>query len=384
MSSLQDVQTDQPMIFVAGPRQVGKTALGRTWASRYFNWDTAEVRKAFARDPHFFRSTDTGWVLFDEIHKRRDWKRLIKGYYDDPQRVENFIVTGSGRLDTFQRGGDSLQGRYELFHLMPLTPDEIGGAASKAAKPRVFHRWIPDFDGGGTDESLIRFGGFPTPFLSQSETKTRRWGDLYLRRLINEEVRDFSAVQRLDQLDMLARLLPERITSPLAYQSLANDVEASPLTIKAWLRLLETLFFGFLMRPWHRLIHRAVKREPKWYFYHWPYAESAGARFENYLAVQLMTVAQAWTEQGHGRYEVFYLRDQDRREVDFLIARDLKPIALVEAKSAAADPPASLSYYCQKLNVPGFLVYPEGPNRKWPLGYQLNSGTFLKGLLTSA
>ncbi len=371
-----------PMVFIAGPRQVGKTALARTWSDRYFNWDTIAVRRAFSKDPQFYRTADSGWIVFDEIHKRRDWKRLLKGYFDDPDRNENFVVTGSGRFDTFQKGGDSLQGRYELFHLMPLSPDEILGETAQASAPRNFSTWQPDRNIEGKDESLIRLGGFPVPFLSQSETRARRFRDLYLHRLVREDVRDFSATQRVEQLELLARLLPERITSPLSYQNLAGDIEASPLTIKSWLRLFETLFFGFHMKPWHRLIHRAVKREPKWYFYDWAFAEAPGAVFENYLAVQLKTATLSWTEQGHGRYEVFYLRDQDRREVDFLIARDLKPCALIEAKVSYTEAPTALKFYCQKLKVPGFVIYPKGQNRKFEFGYTVNSATFLKSLLT--
>jgi predicted AAA+ superfamily ATPase len=108
------------MIFVTGPRQAGKTTEVKHLSKNYFNWDTQETKKAFLKDPYFFRSTHD-WVIFDEIHKRRrDWKKLLKGYYDSPDRQENFVVTGSGRLNIFQKGGDSLQGRYELFHLFPV------------------------------------------------------------------------------------------------------------------------------------------------------------------------------------------------------------------------------------------------------------------------
>lgn len=102
------------MVFLTGARQVGKTYLTRQLEASYFNWDTPEVRKAFLADPYFFRS-DRELVIFDEIHKRRDWKKILKGYYDSPSRTQNFVVTGSGRMDQYQRSGDSLQGRYLSF-----------------------------------------------------------------------------------------------------------------------------------------------------------------------------------------------------------------------------------------------------------------------------
>ena len=370
------------MIFLTGPRQVGKTALARTWTDSYFNWDTPQVKRAWRADPYFFRDGAPERVVFDEVHKRRDWKKLLKGYYDSPDRTEQLIVTGSGRFEQYQRGGDSLQGRYDLFQLWPLTVDEVvrPGRKPRPAPPRDFRAWVPG--ARKIDDAQLReLGGFPAPFLAGTKTGLRRWQDQYLDRLVREDVRDFSAVQRLDQLELLARILPERVSSPISMLSLAQDVEASPVGVKGWLRLFETLFFGFRLPPYHRAIHRAVKREPKWYFFQWTYVDDPGARFENYLAVQLSAALRAWGEQGHGRWELFYLRDQDRREVDFLIAQDLKPRALVEAKSSPQAWSASLHHYCQKLGVPGFLVYPEGPvRREGSIGFSVPSGRFLEGL----
>lgn len=374
-----------PMVLLTGARQVGKTFLAKALTTAYYNWDTPEVRRARAKDPYFFR-TPAKIVVFDEIHKRRDWKKILKGYYDSPSRQENFIVTGSGRMDQYQRSGDSLQGRYNAYQLWPLSPDELHATGAQRARltpasPRDWKTWQPD-SAPFRDEELLRFGGFPAPFLTASEARVRRWQDQYLDRLVREDVRDFSATQRLDQLDLLARMLPERVASPLSVLNLSQDVEASTVAIKSWLRLFETLYFGFLLRPFHRKIHRAIKREPKWYFQQWTFVTDVGARFENYLAVQLASACSAWNEQGHGRWELCYLRDQDRREVDFVLCRDLKPKVLIEAKASPQAWPAALSYYCKKLDVPGFLVYPSGPTRRMEnLGWSVSSGSLLKGLL---
>ncbi len=369
------------MIWITGPRQVGKTFLVRQNIEAYFNWDTVEVRKAFAKDPYFFREYPHKWIVFDEIHKRKDWKKLLKGYYDSPARQENFIVTGSGRLDTFLRGGDSLQGRYDLFSLWPLMFDEIQSAPKTLVRaPREFLSWEPAAE-SLRDRELLEFGGFPAPFLKQSQRGLRKWMDLYLDRLVREDIRDFSAVEKIDKIDLLARLLPGRVMSPLSIKSLSEDVEASPVAIKSWLRLFEILYLGFRISPFHRKIHRAVKKEQKWYFYQWTFNENPAARFENYLAVQIAAACSFWRDQGYGSYELTYLRDQDDREVDFLITRDLKPVALVEAKSSAQPWPKGLNYYAEKLGIPGFLVYPEGPSRKFPRGWSVPSAQFLNGLI---
>jgi predicted AAA+ superfamily ATPase len=372
------------MILIAGPRQVGKTTEIKRLSPNYFNWDTTEVKSAFLKDPYFFRK-NKDWVIFDEIHKRRDWKKLLKGYYDSPTREENFLVTGSGRLNIYQKGGDSLQGRYELLHMYPVTLGEWLGQSKCPTSVRNFSTWEPDPETNQSlDGALLEFGGFPQPLARGSQTFLNKWLDLYLKRLIEEDIRDFSRIELLDKVELLARLLPDRMLGPLSMKSLSEDLEVSRDSIKAWIRLFEILYLGFTLPPYSLRIERAVKKERKWYFFQWAYVDNPGSRFENYLAVQLYTVCQYWRDAGLGVYELFYIRDQDGREVDFLITKNLKPIALVEAKLSPQPFPSSLRFYCSKLKVPGFLVYPKGPTkREAGFGYSLSSGLFLKELLLS-
>lgn len=211
----------------------------------------------------------------------------------------------------------------------------------------------------------------------------RKWLDLYIERLVREDVRDFSAVELLDKLELLARLLPTRVLAPLSVKSLSEDLEVSPVAVKAWLKLFDTLYFGFFLKPFHRAIHRAVKKEQKWYFYQWAFCDDPAARFENYVAVQLATYCTWVSDLGHGRHELCYLRDQDRREVDFVIVKDMKPVALFEAKLAAQPWPASLHYYAERLGVPSFLVCKEGAvKRIAPHRWTLPSSELFSGLMS--
>lgn len=382
----QTSKKNGPMTFITGPRQVGKTYLVRERSKLYFNWDTTEVKKSYLKDPYFFRKLyqPGSPIIFDEIHKRKDWKKILKGYFDSAERIENFIITGSGRFDIFRKGGDSLQGRYDLYHLLPLTFDEIRQNNKKRAPalPREFSTWKPDITETISDNQLISMGGFPSPYLSSSKQNLQKWNDLYIERMVKEDVRDFSNVQKVDQLELLVRLLPERVTSPISIKALSEDIECSQVAIKSWLRLLESLYLGVMIPPFHRKIHRAVKKEQKWYFYQWAMNENPAAQFENYLAIQLLTACQYWRDQGHGVWELYYLRDQDRREVDFMICKNLKPVALVEAKSSESNFPTPLNYYVEKLGIPGYVLYPKGSTRQFGENkWGMNSATFLKGLI---
>lgn len=373
---------DGPMAFISGPRQVGKTHLVKSLFNDYHNWDTKEVKTAYLKDPYFFRSQQK-WIVFDEIHKRKDFKKLLKSYYDSSGRSENFIVTGSGRFDHYKKGADSLQGRYFNYHLFPVSLDEFNGAAKKLSVPRDFQIWTPDTLGLSEDD-LYDFGGFPAPLVRQSKVFLGLWKEQYLERLVKEDTRDFSLIIRIDQLELLARLLPERVGAPVSVRSLQEDLEVSAVAVKTWLRLFEILYFGFMISPYYRKVHRAVKKEKKWYFYQWPYVTNEGARFENYLAVQLKVAVTAWTEAGHGKWDLFYVRDQDRREVDFLITENLVPKALIEAKNQADELPSSARYYSEKFKIPAFVVTKKGSVRRFSKNqWSVPSHLFLKNLILS-
>ena len=100
------------MLFVSGPRQVGKTTLVTstlcTKKEAYFNWDHRPVRRLYQENPDFIAPLETPWICFDEIHKRPKWKDILKGLYDVYKDRFHFVITGSARLETFRKSGDSL------------------------------------------------------------------------------------------------------------------------------------------------------------------------------------------------------------------------------------------------------------------------------------
>jgi len=185
------------MVFVAGPRQVGKTTLAkqildREKTGKYLTWDRREDRKEIreARWPE-----GKALIVLDEIHKYRQWKRWIKGEYDKYRDRLRFLVTGSARMDIYRRGGDSLQGRYHHYRLHPFTVREAEG---KPASPLPAPGEELRFDEPckrETVESVLGFGGFPEPFLAQSERSLRRWHKERLDRFFREDVRDLDTVR---------------------------------------------------------------------------------------------------------------------------------------------------------------------------------------------
>lgn len=304
---------DRKMVFVAGPRQVGKTtlALGLPGArSGYLNWDAAEDRERILRR----ELPDARLWVFDELHKYRHWRNYLKGLYDKRSPTRQILVTGSGRLDVYRFGGDSLQGRYHLLRLHPLSVAELGLTTSE------------DFLG------LLRLGGFPEPYLGGVEIDARRWARERRTRILQEDVVSLERVQDLGQLELLMLRLPELVGSPLSVNALREDLQVSHKTITHWLQILERLYAIFRLAPWGAPRVRAVKKEQKHYHWDWTLATDEAARFENLVASHLLKWVHYQQDVNGADLDLRYFRDVDRREVDFVLTEGRKPRLLVECK----------------------------------------------------
>ena len=304
---------DRKMVFIAGPRQVGKTTLAQSLPGAregYLNWDAAGDRERILR-----RKLPVAdlWV-FDEIHKYRNWRGFLKGLYDTRPEGQRILVTGSGRLELFGYGGDSLQGRYHLLRLHPFSVAE--------AK-------IDDSDGLA---DLLHLGGFPEPFLGGSEVEARRWSRQYRTRLLEEEVTSLTGIRDLGRLEEMALRLPDLVGSPLSINALREDLQVAHKTASTWLDTFERLFAIFRLAPFGAPRIRAVKQVRKHYHFDWSVVSDDGARFENLVACHLLKWVHFQQDTLGRDLDLRFFRDVDRREVDFVVTEDRVPALLVECK----------------------------------------------------
>ena len=313
------------MVFVAGPRQVGKTtlALGLPGArAAYLNWDIAPQRDRILRGE---LPPGKLWI-FDEIHKYRRWRNSLKGLYDGRPRGQRILVTGSGRLDLYRFGGDSLQGRYHLLRLHPFSVAELG-----MSRPSQLL-------------DLLRLGGFPEPFLGGSETQARRWSREYRSLLVREEIVALERIQDLGHLELLMLRLPELVGSPLSVNALREDLQVSHKAVVSWIGALERLFALFRLAPFGAPRIRAVKKSQKHYHLDWTAVPGEAARFENLVACHLLKWVHFQQDTQGRDLELRYFRDIEGREVDFVLVEGRRPRLLIECKWADAEPDPSLRY----------------------------------------
>jgi len=341
---LDDALADSKMAFISGPRQVGKTTLGRSilkYRDNEMTWDDQKFRRAWVKDPvASVADRAPGPVLLDEIHKDRRWKSRLKGLYDLRGDQIPIVVTGSARLDIFRRGGDSLMGRYLPYRLFPFTC----GERDKAINPnKILQHTKPTYP----FSDLLRLGGFPEPLLKASEAKAKRWTRLRSERLLREDIRDLRNIRDTQALRVLLDLLPERVGSLLSINSLREDVGVAYATIRDWIILLHDLYYVFTVRPYARSIARAIRAEPKLYFYDILSLDSIPARRENLSALHLLKACHFWTESASGEFELRFIRTKEKAEIDFVMLRDKKPWLLVECKSGDTYPTPVLCKYAK-------------------------------------
>jgi uncharacterized protein len=341
----------EKMVFLGGPRQVGKTFLSHSLldkqeneSSGYYNWDSLEHRKKII-DGTFDRHQKL--LVFDEIHKFSKWRNLIKGYFDTLKKNHQFLVTGSARLDYYRKGGDSLLGRYYYYRLHPLSLLEISSEGS----PNELNR-------------LLQFGGFPEPYLKQSAVHLKRWHRQRRERIIQSDIRDLENIKDISNMEILMNALPDRVSSPLSRKNLAQELEVDFKTIEKWITILENVYYCYRIAPYGAPKIKAVKKEQKIYFWDWSELDSSGARWENFVASHLLKYCHFIEDTQGDVMELRFLRDITGREVDFVVLKNKKPLFAVECKTGEKAISPHLHYFKERTSIPIFYQVHQGKTNR--------------------
>lgn len=333
---------NRQMLFYAGPRQVGKTTIGKSlnqgkYAYYYLNWDIGKDKKLIIQGDEALSSqfglddlaADNTLLVFDEIHKYSHWKNFLKGVFDAYADRVHILVTGSAKLDVFRKGSDSLLGRYFPFRVHPLSVREI-------QTDRIPEKLIskPSDVGTGTYNALINFGGFPEPLIKQNTKFMHQWNKTRENLLFREDIRDLTNIRDLSLIQILALLLKETAGQLVNLSNFAKKLQVTVNTVKRWIATLESFYFCYQIRPWTTNISRSLLKEPKIYLWNWADVSDKGARAENFIASHLLKAVHYWNDAGLGDFGLYFIRTKEGKEIDFLVTKNDKPWFLVEVKSS--------------------------------------------------
>jgi len=341
------------MVFIGGARQVGKTTLAKEIIAKsypnstYYNWDYRPDRKKITSTE---LPGESGLLIFDEIHKFKKWKNFVKGIYDTNKDKYKILVTGSARLNIYRKSGDSLQGRYHYYTLHPFTLAEL---------ELIKNKWKPfeklNFNTQSSRENfeaLFKFGGFPEPLIAQSARTLRRWHNEKHERLFREDVRDLENIRDINSMKLLGDMLPSKVGSQLSLNAIKEDLGISHRAVTSWLNILESFYYHFRIYPYTSNVIRSIRKEPKLFLIDWSEVENESARFENLIASHLLKFTNYLFEREGFKVSLHYLRNLDKKEVDFLIAVDAKPWFAVEVKLSETSTSKNLKYFKERLHIP--------------------------------
>lgn len=375
------------MVFIGGPRQVGKTTMAKNIAQdyanpTYLNWDSRDDKKAILANTF---AGGTELVIYDEIHKYRDWKNHLKGVYDTRKGDFAILVTGSARLDLYQKGGDSLLGRYFYYRLHPLSIAELLGKpydreTSKGSKDgMVFAEHIPS----AVWQDLITFGGFPEVYMAKDQRDLKRWHHDREKRLIQEDIRDVSNIRDLSTLEILATLLPERVGSLFSLNALTTDLKVTHKTISHWMDTLEQMYFCYRIYPYQHSLLKSLRKEPKIYMWDYTGIDDVGAKYENIVANHLLKYTHYLTDIYGIPAELYFLRDKEQREVDFCMVADGVIECIIEVKAKKTSISPHLKYFKEKLSAKYAyqLVFEDNVDEDHNGIRMMSAGKFLSGLV---
>lgn len=337
---------DEKMVFLGGPRQVGKTTFAQSLLGSYrdshpayLNWDSVTDRQIILSGQW---PSKEKLIVLDELHKFAKWRGLIKGYFDKLRHTHHFLVTGSARLDYYRKGGDSLLGRYHYYRMHPFSIPEVG----------VEHM-----------RELLHFGGFPEPFIRQNSKSLKRWHLERRERVIYSDIRDLERVHEISQIEMLAGALPDRVGSPLSRKNLAGDLGVDFKTLERWLTILENMYYCYRISPFGAAKIRAVKKEQKLYLWDWSEHDDEGKRWENFVASHLLKYCHFMQDSEGEKMELRFLRDVTGREVDFVVLKNKRPMFAVECKAGEKQASPSLKYFAERTGIPVFYQVHSGKKR---------------------
>lgn len=329
---------NEKMVFVGGPRQVGKTTLAFNILNAdeahpaYKNWDIVDHQKSLMAGE---LPANQKLIVLDEIHKYKNWRNLVKGFYDGQKSKKQFLITGSARLDYFRKGGDSLQGRYHYYRLHPLSLYEIGGQSSQADL-----------------QHLLQFGGFPEPFLKANARHWKRWQQERNDRVIQEDLISLEQVKDISQLKLLQNILPGKVGNLLSLENLRKDLNVAFETADKWTQIFENLYYCFRIQAYGFSEARAAKKEKKLYLWDWSLVEKESARKENLMASLLLKYCHFKQDTEGDKYDLHFYRDSMGREIDFIVLKNKKPLFAVECKSGDESIASNLKYFSARLPIP--------------------------------
>jgi hypothetical protein len=337
---IKDLLKTFPCLAVTGPRQSGKsTLLIHTLPEyNYITLDDPLTRERAISDPRLFLDTAGNKVIIDEIQWAPQIMSYIKMKVDaNRDKTGTYVFTGSQQFTLIKNLSDSLAGRIALLDLLPFSVAEKRTAISLKSTLDAF-----------THASLR--GSYPEPTL-RADLDASSWYGSYVQTYLERDVRSLYNIGNLSDFQRFLQLLASRCAQLLNMSQFANDLGVSVPTIKNWLSILEAGRIIYLLPPYYVNLGKRITKMPKIYFLdiglvcyltgirdqeNLLRGPLAGPLFENFC---IQETIKLFFNRGR-RGNLYYLRTNNKLEIDLLIEKSFETLLPVEIKLSKTPNPA--------------------------------------------
>jgi hypothetical protein len=352
---IEAAMQDTPVVLVNGPRQAGKTTLVRQFAGAtrtYVTLDDAATLAVVRHDPvGFVRDLDA--AVIDEVQRAPELLLSIKQSVDQDRRPGRFLLTGSANVMTLPRVADSLAGRIETHTLLPLAGCEIAGRPGQWLDS-VFSGDMPRPPGDQAQAEVghalvqrVLRGGYPQALARTTTRRREAWLTQYVDTLIQRDVLDIAAVEKLDQLPRLLTALAHMSGQLCNFAQLAGQIGLDNKTSEKYLGIFEQMFLLRRVLQWSGNGLSRIVKSPKVQFIDsgllsgllgvnedllLRQRHQIGAVLESHVYGELLKLA-AWAQHD---YQVLTFRTNTQAEVDFVLENRRGEIVGIEVKAAAS------------------------------------------------
>lgn len=344
-----------PVLLLTGARQVGKSTLaqeliGQSWKAPYLTLDDRAVLDAALRDPDGFVSGTPTPVVIDEVQKAPDLMRAIKKIVDRHREPGQYLLTGSANIMTLASVSETLAGRVALDTLYPFgwpeilkkpTPTILKDLFEVKSSKELVKRLPKTSENDYRDEIIqsILVGGYPAPALMGSNKARHRWFSSCRQTYLERDLLNIKSIENIPDFNRLLSLVAFRTGGLLNLSDLSRESGLPFTTLRRYMNLLEVTYQVFLLRPYFTNIGKRLVKTPKIYMTDtgmasylrgiedWSALEhqgQTGAIVETWVALELLKLLPV----SDHRLRLYFWRTQSGQEVDFLVERGQKLVAI--------------------------------------------------------
>jgi uncharacterized protein len=353
------------VLYVGGPRQVGKTTLLKKLAGElgfnYVTLDDIEIRNLATTEPKLFLKQFPSPLLIDEIQYAPELLPYIKIEVDNQNQNGVYWITGSQHFSIIKNLNESLAGRVAIMSLNTLSSGEINQMDRKnepflpiLIDPKL---QIQEYD---IYQRILR-GGFPA-LVNDSNIEPSTFFSSYTQTYIEKDLVNMFGIQSSSRFYNFMRLCADRTGQMLNYSDLARDADIAVSTAKDWIEILQGTMQIYLLPAYNTNFAKRIIKSPKLYFLDtglasyltgWQSVESlkssvyAGRLFETYVISEI--IKSYWYRSKLP--PLYYLRDKEGHEIDLIIEieNQLHPIEIKSSSSFKEDYLSNINYYKNKL-----------------------------------